>query len=659
MLLHSEIKEMARFKLRAILLTFVFLLLTDAHAANVIYVGSSNSDETLRQVRAAADIYGLDVISIRPGKEAKDLLHCIRDPQTVAVVLDASALSVVARSQLLAAGISSRNVPILIGGIDMTADLTSLEAWSDGKVTGVGQFDAGSNGGSYTVGAAPAITHEINGIRLPLPLRVGPYLKVVGNPETLLRVNVGNAEFPVFVRVVHAGEDVFFAAKGSPAEVPVTADPHRQLTAFASLAPEMMFLRYAAGDKAWHAPGSYANLTIDDTWLREPYGFVDYHDLLREMEQHKFHTTIAFIPWNYDRSEPAVVSLFAAHPDLFSICIHGNNHVHQEFGPLDGHPISKQTTDMRQAVARMEKFRALTGIPFDRVMVFPHSVAPLETFAELKRANYLATANSLNTPSNADPTNKLDIALRTTTLYYANFPSMRRYSAEVDVPVSQIATDMFLGNSTLFYVHQAFFADGIGRFDQTADTVNRLQPATRWRSLGYIATHSYLLRTVNDDARDIKLFTAAANIHNPEDHTVVYSIQKSEDYSLPVTVLVDGRSVQYERKEGMLRLQLPIEAGRSRDIVIQYGDPLNSAAIDIGKGSLSVAMIRHLSDFRDDVVSRSPTGRRFIRFYVQGESRWNLIAVAVIVVIAAFLILIRITRRRVQPASRSPLVDRQ
>ena len=80
-----------------------------------------------------------------------------------------------------------------------------------------------------------------------------------------------------------------------------------------------MYLRAAAGDKAWHFPRQYANLTVDDPWLIEPYGHLSYAGLLAEMEKHNFHTTVAFIPWNFDRSRPDVVSIIRAHPDRFSV----------------------------------------------------------------------------------------------------------------------------------------------------------------------------------------------------------------------------------------------------------------------------------------------------------------------------------------------------
>jgi hypothetical protein len=385
---------------------------------------------------------------------------------------------------------------------------------------------------------------------------------------------------------------------------------------------------------------------------------VNYEKLLNEMDQHKFHTTLAFIPWNYDRSQPKLVALFAAHPELYSICIHGNNHVHQEFGPLATHPLSKQIKDIRQAVARMEQFHALTGIPYDRVMVFPHSVAPVATLAELKRANYLATANSLNVPSDSDPTSQIDVALRTTTLQYANFPSMRRYSAETDIPVSQLAIDSFLGNPILLYAHEGFFADGINRFDNTADTINRLDPATQWRSLGQIARHSYVERSRGAGNYDVRLFTAAADIRNAEDHTVLYSIEKTEDFAQPITVFVDGSPVPFERISDELRLSLPIGAGESRKIRIQYGDPLNVAAIDISKKSLSVAIIRRLSDFRDDVVSKSTLGRTFIRSYVDDRSVWNRGAAIGAAVLSIGLIFLFRRRRwkqvAIKPASVTP-----
>ena len=163
--------------------------------------------------------------------------------------------------------------------------------------------------------------------------------------------------FPVFARSRVDGQEIFFATATPPIPVTVTPDPYLEPLVFSNLAPMMMFLRYAAGDRAWHSTGHYANFTIDDLWLREPYGQVNYGDLLKQMEQHNFHTTIAFIPWNFDRRYAGCVSLFGQHADRFSICVHGNNHYHQEFGPYDSNRLTGQVENIKQGLARMERFR--------------------------------------------------------------------------------------------------------------------------------------------------------------------------------------------------------------------------------------------------------------------------------------------------------------
>src|ERR1035438_10154069 len=110
-------------------------------------------------------------------------------------------------------------------------------------------------------------------------------------------------------------------------------------------------------------------------------------DLLREMKKHHFHTTVAFIPWNFDRSAPQTVAMFRKNSEYFSITIHGNNHDHQEFPSLKDRALDVQTANIRQAVVRMEKFQSLTRLAYDRVMVFPHSIAPWETPDALKRCH--------------------------------------------------------------------------------------------------------------------------------------------------------------------------------------------------------------------------------------------------------------------------------
>ena len=142
------------------------------------------------------------------------------------------------------------------------------------------------------------------------------------------------------------------------------------------------------------------------------------------MEKHNFHTTIAFIPWNYDRSEAHTVALFRSHPERFSICVHGDNHDHKEFDDFGSKPLSLQIAAIKQSLARMDKFQTLTGIPYDNVFVFPHNIGSESILEQLKTYNFTATVNSSNVPMDrARPSSPL-FALRPVTLSFGDFPSI-------------------------------------------------------------------------------------------------------------------------------------------------------------------------------------------------------------------------------------------
>ena len=610
------------------------------YAADLVYVDKPGQEFSSQlQTKAAADFYGLQentILLVGKGEQSATV-KAIRDPKTVAVVLTISALPSLDQKQILSAlkRKNAANIPLLIAGIDEHTDAELLRNWSAGTITESKSFRIEKGTGSYRLASANGITNELAGNTLPMSPGDVRYLTLHGpGAEQIMAAATGTSEWPVFVHVRTGSQEIFFATANTPVDVPGGPSPYREPLVFTNLAPQMMFLRYAAGERAWHSPGRYANLTIDDAWLREPYGFVNYEGLLREMERHNFHTTIAFVPWNFDRSQPAMVSLLRAHADKFSLCIHGNNHDHQEFGPYDTKPLSGQTEDIEQGLARMAKFQELTQLPYDPVMVFPHSMSPEPTLALLKRYNFWATANSLNVPTGAEAPPDAEFALRTATMKFSNFPSLRRYSAEAPGPESQLVVDAFLGNPMLFYVHQAFFAPGIEAFDKTADTVNRLQPDTQWRSLGDITKHLYLLKLRDDGNYDVRTYSGTIRIDNDLRRDAVFFVEKDEGFELPLTVLVDGQPYSYQRSGTRLLTQLLIPKGSSREITIRYRNDLNIAGIDISKRSLRIQGIRRLSDFRDDVVSRTALGRAFIRAYTENEAAWN----RMLIILAALLV---------------------
>src|SRR5271170_1291482 len=414
--------KVATLSLRALVSAFFLLLISASYcySADVVFIRSSGT-ETIeqQQLEIAAGFYGLNlkVVKATSVADMASLTGAIEPEQTVGVVIAADALSVVNEDALLRAVHRKRgsSAPILIVGVTSAVDKTVLRNWSGGAAIGSSRLE-GSLRPQYVFGRVDGLTWQLANLEIPLPIKDGYYLELGDNSaaQQIASVQHDHQSSPVFIETTVGQLRVFLAGAISPNE-PLTSG-EGVVYAFLRIAPAMIFLRYCAGEWGWHAPHHYANFTIDDPWLRQPYGYVDYQGLLEEMEKHNFHTTIAFIPWNYDRSQAAVVSLFRNHPEKFSIAIHGDNHDHQEFTDYRSKSLAGQINGLKQSLARMEKFRTLTGIPYDKVMIFPHSIAPEKTLEALKTYDYLATINSANFPQDAVEPSALSFELRPVTL---------------------------------------------------------------------------------------------------------------------------------------------------------------------------------------------------------------------------------------------------
>jgi hypothetical protein len=633
----------------ATVLVCLFLVSLKAFGATVLYIGQPGPpDHTRQQISAAAAFYGLEFDELAEVNGHAASLPSLSSTSLVAIVIAADALPTLSPEQTFDLLHRRRaGLPLLIAGITDRTSTTLLQSWSGGTIAASRRSPVISGAAHYQVGNVPEITRQLSGFALPLKLQQVFYLVLSGPAQPLLQASFSGSTFPVFARTESDGAapEIFFATEQPDTDTPVSPDPYRAQPVFAAFASPLLFLRYAAGDHAWHTSGNYANFTIDDIWLREPYGHVNYQGLLDQAQQHRFHATVAFIPWNFDRSQPAVATLFRDHPDFLSICVHGNDHVHQEFGPLSSHPLDKQAQKAEQALARMDRFTQLTHIAYDPVMVFPHSIAPAATFSVLHRDNYLATVNSLNVPSDASAPPGLDFALRPVTLQFSSFPSLRRYSAETDIPTPQLAIDAFLGNPMLFYSHESFFASGIGAFNRTADVVNRLQPSMRWSSLGEIVQHLYVERVRDDGGMDIRALSGSLRLRNDRPQDAIFFLDKQEDPSFPLTVLVDGKPFPSVRTGDHVTLQLPIAAGKVRLIEFRVPNATNLATIDISRSSPRTNAIRLLSDFRDNFVSDTRAGRWFIRSYADHGRPWDL-AFALLSLLAVLLIAAHLSRRR-------------
>lgn len=205
----------------------------------------------------------------------------------------------------------------------------------------------------------------------------------------------------------------------------------------------------------------YASIIIDDPLLWEEYGYLNYKHLLYLMDRYNFCTSIAFIPWNYNRTEKKIASLFRERPDRFSLCVHGCDHTRSEFAKKDSIYLD---TIIKLATARMIEHEKRTGIPFDRIMVFPQGVFSNEALSSLFNNNYLAVINTESKPVNG----ALELPL----------PFFLRYRPD---EVSNLKV-----NPLIIVLHHNFFKGGYDKLVDLVQSINSKPKIVVWDSVGNI-----------------------------------------------------------------------------------------------------------------------------------------------------------------------------
>jgi len=582
---------------------------------------SASEEEAIRNV---AELYGLNIntLDVSDRSTIGVAMSELGRPGTFALLISADALSKLDRKSIQTALRRSNgsNVPVFIFGIETVDENNALSSWSGGEIRGCSPLEPNYRPQALEVGNASTLTRMLAGLRLPAVAVPECTINFEAHPtiETVLAISSEGRmhDAPVLLQTRSGAGEVFFSPKLKSLDATWIGHPNALSKAFSSVAPYILFLSYAAGSYAWHSNGQYANLTIDDPWLTQPYGHLDYYALLAEMKKHNFHTTIAFIPWNFDRSDAAVAALLRDNPKSFSICLHGNNHAHREFGDYAKNPLAQQYVDIRQGIARMERFQALTGIAYDRFMVFPHGVAPELTFAALKKYGFSGTANSSNVPLDKKFPSEPTFLLRPYTSAYGGFLSLSRSPVSADIPQVDIAIQMFMGNPLLFYGHQDLFETGAGAFNAYADFVNRVQPGTNWASLGQIARHSYLLRKREEGGFDVLMLSSEMDLANPSEKETTFYLRRTRDADVDTSLItVDGSPVALERSGETMLLRLVVPAHQVRIVRVTYGNDLDLSQTEIGKNSSYASALRMASDFRDLKLSRSWWGSALTRAY--------------------------------------------
>jgi hypothetical protein len=368
--------------------------------------------------------------------------------------------------------------------------------------------------------------------------------------------------------------------------------------------PFLIFLRSCFGDACWHAPKATARFIIDDPLLMDRYGLLDYKALLSSMSRIGYGTSIAFIPWNYRRtSRQWAASLLEKKANL-SVCVHGCDHTNKEFDDFDRVILEDKA---RLALARMEKHEERTGLPFERVMVFPQGRFSTSAISALRANDYLAAVNTSCFPTDYVPDGlKMGDFLRPAVTRFSGFPIFQRHYPQNPI---DFAFDMFLGKPALLVEHHQYLGDGCEKLEEFVEGLHRIEPELSWPSLTTQLADSCMMKASSADSFEVKFFTRRFRLKNTQTNKCNYLLEKDEpDASVIRTIQIDGQSVPFRSTEDIIQLELELESGQTRQIEIVDHPRPDTPAKRLGVTySFGVLFRRELSEFRDNTLSRHPT----------------------------------------------------
>lgn len=415
------------------------------------------------------------------------------------------------------------------------------------------------------------------------------------------RVHISAEKRPYFVSVPRGNGAIFLLAEETMVDIDIPLTPQSPIRAwFPQLVALSVFFRGIYGPRCWTAPTIGANVIVDDPYLKKRYGFIRYDTLLPELRGTGTALTVAFIPFNYRRSDPSVVRLLQSASAHFSIAIHGCDHAAAEYSSTDEAWLEGTSAC---AMDRMEQHQRRTGMAFDPVMVFPQGRYSIEAIRALKNSGFYAAVNTTNW---AVDWNKAPLSLRdfldVAVTRYERFPIFLRHFPS---DVFGCAFYALFQKPLLVEAHHQFFENGFGPLETFAQNVAQISPAPKWMPLGSALLSSHLVRRNSESQWSLRHYVPEFRHRNLTASDLVFAVEKPESDGSVESVLVGEESVPFDLRAGWLRYSVAARAGEEVAARVLYHSHAHQPRRSSWKYRLNVSSRRFLSDLRDNYVVRN------------------------------------------------------
>jgi hypothetical protein len=450
----------------------------------------------------------------------------------------------------------------------------------------------------------PAMCGPMSGLRVSTTLREPGCVFDVGSNREAFQSVIRADQGDVLLGVTYTRVRFYLSTLSRTIDIGALARSYFDVKQFfCETVPPIFYLKWAFRHMISNPVPINASLIVDDPPLKRRYGFLHFREALDLMDRHNFSTTIAFIPWNWRRTDPETLRLFQRHPKKLSLVVHGCNHTASEFAERSPAALNRMIGASKH---RMESFRRTASCEADRVMVFPQGEFSPEAGRALKLNGFLAAVNTEVLPAKRAP-NETTISdlWNVAIMRYGTFPIFtRRYAAH---GIENFAFDGLLGKPCFIAAHHDIFRDHAANLVDLVARLNSLNWNLVWRPLGDAVRRSFAFRRLHDGTTVIQMFASTLVLENPRAYAHDTLLLKQEaDPECVQAVSVNQKSAGFNVDGGHLRICLTTLPGETAAVDVAYR---NTAQLTPARNSfrtmIKVVAHRHFSEFRDNYLSRN------------------------------------------------------
>jgi hypothetical protein len=362
---------------------------------------------------------------------------------------------------------------------------------------------------------------------------------------------------------------------------------HFETDSWARLLPLLHFLQGVSG---WTRPRVRAAIMFDDPNLHwKSYGYLNYPDLVAHAGEHNYHASFATIPLDSWYVHPQTAELFRANTDRLSLSIHGNNHTYYE---LTETPTDEQRLALAaQALQRIERFEAASGLDVSRVMAAPHGACNHAMATALAKTGFEAACISRSSVMIRNPGTQwpLTIGLTPSEFLGDGLPVYPRYNIRWDETYPIFSA--FLGQPVVPVAHHEDSANGFELLRETAELINSLGDV-QWTDLQTMARTNFLARR-DGDILHVKMYSRIVSLLVPEGVSRI-TIDRPWQAKAEELVLQNGAGMQRVGEDFVAA-----HPGENMTIESLRHDAVDRAAVNAPRTPLWAIARRQLCEARD------------------------------------------------------------